>query len=244
MLVDLLLPAFFIGLMGAGHCLGMCGGISAAFAFALADGPRLAGKVVMLGAYNLGRIASYVLIGLLAGAVGRVVQPLDAQVGFPLLRTVAALMLILMGLYVGGWWRVLARLEQLGAGLWRALQPLAARLLPVKTPWQALLAGGVWGWLPCGLVYSALVLALAQGEVLSASLVMLSFGLGTLPALLIGGVAGEGLRSVLRQPALRSLMGLSLIGFGLWTAYFAALHSSIHGHHHAAVYTDKHQHQH
>ncbi|HUM92742.1 MAG TPA: sulfite exporter TauE/SafE family protein, partial [Candidatus Competibacter sp.] len=186
------LAAFLIGLTGGVHCVGMCGGIVGALTLGLPlarERPLLA-RLPFLLAYNTGRIASYVAAGALAGGVGawaaNLVSVHRAQLG---LQVVAGLFMILLGLYLAGWWPVLGHLERAGGVLWRRIEPLGRRLLPVRTLPQALGIGLVWGWLPCGLVYSALVWAIGAGGAGKGALLLLGFGLGTLPALLAMGTA-------------------------------------------------------
>jgi sulfite exporter TauE/SafE len=133
------------------------------------------------------------------------------------LRIIAALLLIAMGLYLAGWWSGLTRIEALGRGLWRYIQPFASRLMPVSSLPRALLLGALWGWLPCGLVYSTLLWAASQGNALDSGLLMLAFGLGTWPVLLATGMAAERLTAVLRKRNVRMAGGLLVILFGLWT---------------------------
>ena len=134
----------------------------------------------LLLAYNLGRISSYTLAGLLLGLAGWAVANSPLVMG---LRVVAALLLIAMGLYLAGWWSGLTRIEALGRGLWRYIQPLTRRFMPVTSLPRALVLGSLWGWLPCGLVYSTLLWAASQGNALDSAALMLAFGLGTLPVL-------------------------------------------------------------
>ena len=122
-----------------------------------------------------------------------------------------------MGLYLAGWWSGLTRIEALGRGLWRHIQPMAQKLLPVTSLPRALLLGALWGWLPCGLVYSTLLWAASQGSPGQAGLLMLAFGLGTWPALLLSGLAAERLGHFLRRRGVRLTGGLLVIAFGLWT---------------------------
>lgn len=216
-----LLAAFTIGLMGAAHCLGMCGGIMAALSFSVPAEAR-SKRIAIVLSYNVGRLASYTLIGLLAGLVG--VQ-LAGGHGLSVLRVIAALLLIAMGLYLADWWRGLTYLEKMGGHLWRLLQPVSKRLMPVKSAGAALLLGGVWGWLPCGLVYTALAYALAQADGVQAALVMLAFGLGTLPAVFLGGVMAEQSKAVLQRKGFRVCMALLIIAFGVWTLFVTLQHA-------------------
>lgn len=212
-LLPLLVSALILGLLGGGHCLGMCGGLMGALTLAIP--PEQRGKRLrLLLAYNFGRILSYTLAGLLLGLAGW------ALAGSPLvtgLRVVAGLLLITMGLYLAGWWSGLTRIESLGRGLWRYVQPLTRRFMPVKSLPHALILGGLWGWLPCGLVYSTLLWSASQGNAFNSALLMLFFGLGTLPVLIATGLAAERLSHIMRNRGIRMAGGLLVILFGLWT---------------------------
>ncbi len=212
-LLPLLLSALVLGLLGGGHCIGMCGGLMGALTLAIPAEQRQR-RLGLLLAYNLGRIASYGLAGLLIGAAGWALASGPAATA---LRLLAGLLLIAMGLYLAGWWSGLTRIEGIGRLLWRRLEPLARRLLPVRNAPRALLLGALWGWLPCGLVYSTLLWAASQGDALDSALLMLAFGLGTLPVLLATGLAAERLTALLRRRGVRIAGGLLVILFGLWT---------------------------
>lgn len=212
-LLPLLLSALILGLLGGGHCIGMCGGLMGALTLAIPAEQRQR-RLRLLLAYNLGRIASYAVAGLLLGAAG---WALASGPAATVLRTVAGLLLITMGLYLAGWWGGLTRIESIGRLLWRHLEPLARRLLPVRNARRALLLGCLWGWLPCGLVYSTLLWAASQGNAVDSALLMLAFGLGTLPVLLATGLAAERLTLLLRRRGVRIAGGLLVILFGLWT---------------------------
>lgn len=208
-----LLTAFLTGLMGGAHCVGMCGGIVAAMSYQAGQRQPLA---IHLG-YNLGRMASYVAAGALAGLLGSAAfltdRLLPLQQG---LYVVAQIVLILLGLYLAGLNRAVLALENLGGVVWKRLQPQLGRLLPVRGFPQAVAAGAIWGWLPCGLVYSVLVVALASGSAWQGGLYLLAFALGTLPNLLAMGWAAEHLRRWTRLPAFKVGAGLLVAGFGVW----------------------------
>jgi uncharacterized protein len=218
-----LLPVFVVGLLGSVHCAGMCGGIVGALSVApmrlhaaRPARPALANAL----AYNLGRIGSYLLAGALAGGIG---QGAGALARLPALQAgaywMANLMLAMLGLYLMDAWRGLARLEQGGQVLWRHVQPLLRRLAPAQGagfgPGRMLAAGLLWGWLPCGMVYSVLATAMLSGSALGGALVMLAFGLGTLPMLLGLGLLGARLRAALRRRGVRLACGALVLGFGL-----------------------------
>ena len=208
-----LASAFLVGLLGGGHCAGMCGGIVGAVSLSL---PGSRPRIGFLLAYNFGRIASYGAAGLLAGAIGASSFFLDHVLPVErVLYALASVMLILLGLYLAGIWRGVVVLETVGGKLWRQVQPWSKRFLPVRTLPQALALGSIWGWLPCGLVYSVVVAALATGSPWRGAALMLAFGLGTLPALLAMGMAAVRMRAVLQNVWVRRLSGLAVIGFGL-----------------------------
>ncbi|AIR91437.1 sulfite exporter TauE/SafE family protein [Pseudomonas cremoricolorata] len=212
-LLPLLGSALVLGLLGSGHCLGMCGGLMGALTLAIPPEQR-ARRVRLLLAYNLGRVLSYACAGLLLGLAGWAVASSPLALA---LRVLAALLLIAMGLYLAGWWSGLTRVEALGRGLWRHLQPLATRLLPVRSVPRALLLGALWGWLPCGLVYSTLLWAASQGNATHSALLMLAFGVGTWPLLLCTGLAAERVAALLHRGSVRRAGGVLVVLFGLWT---------------------------
>jgi sulfite exporter TauE/SafE len=208
------LALFIVGLLGAGHCAGMCGGIVSALSL---QGPQGAGAIPIHLAYNLGRILSYAAAGLLAGALGQLaggVLPLQRG-----LYLFASLMLVAMGIYLLGLTRSLAWLENRGQALWQRIQPLTVRFLPVRGVAQALPLGLLWGWLPCGLVYSALTTALASGSAGQGALLMLAFGLGTLPNLLLAGLLLVRFRRFAQARMTRIASGLLVLGYGLYGLY-------------------------
>lgn len=222
-----LITAFLVGLLGGVHCVGMCGGIVGALTMGLPSSARgsLAAQMPFQLAYNAGRVAGYTLAGALMGALGTLMlRAIPLQFAQRALFGLAALFMIALGLYLGGWWRGLALLERAGAPLWRRLEPLGRRMLPVRSPWQALGIGLVWAWIPCGLVYSVLVWSVSAGSAGQGAALMLAFGLGTLPNLLgISLLAGAAARFG-EQVWLRRGAGLLVLGFGgyaLWQLFSA-----------------------
>lgn len=215
------LAAFLVALLGAVHCFGMCGGIVGALTLGLsaARENRLTAILPYLLAYNSGRMVSYSVAGMLAGGVGAwTANWASVHDGQRILRLIAGLFMILLGLYIAGWWQGLNRVEQAGGLLWRHIEPLGRRLLPVRSVGQALGVGLVWGWLPCGLVYSVLIWAVSAGSAWQGGLLMLSFGLGTLPALLAMGAFAAALAGWLRRPRVRQSAGTLIIIGGVYQA--------------------------
>lgn len=210
-----MLAAFVFGLMGGAHCIGMCGGIMSALTFAVPPSMRHPARLsgLLLG-YNLGRISSYMIAGALVATIGTVFS--IAPAARMALQVFAAVMLILMALYIANWWKGLLKVEAVGRRFWRHIEPLGRRLMPVVKLPQAFALGAVWGWLPCGLVYSMLAWSLAMADPARGALLMGAFGLGTLPALLATGMAARQLSALIRHPATRSIAALCIITFALW----------------------------
>ncbi|WP_394220222.1 sulfite exporter TauE/SafE family protein [Alteromonas gracilis] len=179
--------AFLIGLAGGVHCVGMCGGIVAALRMV---SPKGASAVPYTLAYNMGRIASYTLAGAITGALGKIAANYVPLANYAL-SLLSGIMLLLLACYLGKWWTGLALLENAGKGLFSKLQPLSKRFLPFKTPLSAIPYGFIWGWLPCGLVYSTLTWSLAAGNATQGAAVMFFFGLGTLPTLLAASAGSQ-----------------------------------------------------
>lgn len=228
--IEPLIAAFMIGLLGSTHCFGMCGGIVGALSTGLTDHLRASGTrhVMAQLAYNLGRISSYTLAGVLTGALAAQISMMGVAGDLPLGRYLAAIIMILFGIYITGWWHSLLWLERAGSYLWRYIEPLGRRLLPVRSVGQAYLLGTLWGWLPCGMVYAALALAMSSADALEGGAVMLAFGAGTLPAMLLMGVAFQRFGRLIRQPWVRRVAGLLVIGLGL---FMLLASPGQHGHH-------------
>lgn len=226
----ILIAAALMGLLGSPHCLGMCGGIVTALSVSPATNANAGRRLRLVLGYNLGRILTYALLGLLVGLFGAGLLTVLGQSAWP--RVVTGLLLIATGLYMAGWWLVPAQLERIGVPLWRVLAPWRQRVLPVNTLPRALGAGLLWGLLPCGLVYSALLVALSQSSPLASSLTMLAFGAGTLPALIVAGSAAEQLRRFIQRQGVRQVAGSVLLLTGLWTLAMPVYHSMAGGHQH------------
>ena len=201
---------FGIGLLGAGHCIGMCGGIASALSST--NNKSSPGLVL---AYSCGRIFTYAGAGAVVASLGYASSSYLALA--PILRGIAGLLLISMGLYLAGWWRGLIWLEKGGSLLWRRLQPLGQGLLPVRSVRAALMLGLVWGWLPCGLVYTALAYAATATTPLVGMAQMAAFGLGTMPAIVLGGMSMGKFAQVLQGNNFRRVFALLLIVYGVWT---------------------------
>ncbi len=228
------LSAFIIGLLSSGHCLGMCGGITSMLTSAIAqeNSPKnnlltsaysknpFYNKSLLVFCYNIGRISSYALLGAIVGFTGSIAAK---NIGLPLagLRMVAGVFLVLLGLYLGQWLMVLSKIETIGKKLWQVISPLSNKVIPVNNPLKALSLGVIWGWLPCGLVYSTLTWALASGDAITGALIMTSFGLGTLPALLTMSFGLLSLKKLLKNNKFRKSMAITIILYGFYSIFVA-----------------------
>ncbi|MFT5816490.1 MAG: sulfite exporter TauE/SafE [Psychroserpens sp.] len=211
--------AFVIGLLGSGHCVVMCGGISTMLTTAISDTSRHK-KYAIIFAYNFGRITSYSLIGALVALTSSMAAK---NIGFPvaILKNIAGVFLILLGLYLGQWLMWLSRVEHLGKNIWRYISPHTKKFIPIKNIRSAFALGALWGWLPCGLVYSTLTWALASADVFNGALIMFFFGLGTLPALLSVSLSTISIKSLLSHALFRKLAALLVILYGIYTILIA-----------------------
>lgn len=203
--------AFLIGIAGSVHCIGMCGSIVGAFTFAI---PKSKSPTPFLFAYNTGRIISYTIAGAITGLLGQLFS-LKVAGGIQFLTLIGGIFLLLLGLYIGEWWRILTRLESAGAVLWKYIRPISKRFIPFPSPIYAVGYGLIWGWLPCGLVYSTLTWSVASGSMINGALLMLSFGLGTLPAMIALGFSGNSIKKWVAIAWVRKAVALMLIIYAL-----------------------------
>jgi sulfite exporter TauE/SafE len=212
-----LFSVFLVGLLGGTHCVGMCGGIVGALSLQL---PGQTPQWRFHLAYSAGRIACYALVGVIAGAAGAGSLLLsDILPVKQALYLLANLLLVALGLYLAGLSSLVLRLEGAGDAIWKRLQPYSRKLLPVRSVPQALALGALWGWVPCGLVYSMLITAMASGSAFNGGAVMLAFGLGTLPNLLAMGYFARQLKDFMQHRGVRLTAGLLVGGFGLVGLY-------------------------
>lgn len=227
---SIVVAALVMGLFSTLHCVGMCGGIMGVLTSSLGaeirtQRPVFFGYVALL---IMGRLLSYMGAGLLVGTLG---EGLFALLGEPAavngVRLIAALMMVMVGLYIAGWFPRFAAVERIGLPIWRWLEPLGRRLLPVSSPQQALGYGLVWGWLPCGMVYAALIMALSAGGAVDSALVMGAFGLGTIPAMMGVALFTQRLLLLSRQPRVRQWAGGVLIVLAAGMVWSGQLHLAL-----------------
>ncbi len=215
------ITAFLVGLLGGVHCVGMCGGIVGALCLGLDDGLNKTAQqnfkktFPFLLLYNTGRISSYTLAGILMGSIGWLGSHLFTLYSIQqTLEIIAAAFMLALGLYIAGWWKGLAKVERWGGKvIWQRLEPIGRKFMPVRSYPHAFFLGLVWGWLPCGLVYSVVIWTISTQSPLEGGLLMLCFGLGTLPNLLLMGVFASTLTQFIQQPWVRQVAGMLIMAF-------------------------------
>jgi hypothetical protein len=212
------LVAFMMGLFSSLHCIGMCGSIIGTLTLSLS--PEIRNNKTRLLPYvfnyNLGRVTSYTIAGGLAGIIGvLMIMPFGELHGHRILQLLSALVMMSAGLYIAGWFPRFAYIEKIGIHFWKKIEPYGRKLISVKTHTQAYLFGMVWGWLPCGLVYTALAISATEGDVAKSALTMLAFGIGTLPAVMGMGIMTSILTKLSRTPRFRQVVGLFMIALAL-----------------------------
>ena len=221
------LVAFITGLVGGVHCVGMCGGIVGILSFGQQPNSKESSTlhyIPLLLGYNIGRIAGYISAGAIIGALGASLLSLsELNQSKQILSIIAAIFMFLLGLYLAGFWNILTKVEAVGAKLWVFIEPLSRRFIPVNSIGRATPLGFLWGWLPCGLVYTILIMSLSAGSALEGALLMLAFGLGTLPNLLAMGVIANKLSKWTRNPTVKLIAGLLVIVMGVITLLRAFL---------------------
>ena len=208
--LPLLAAAFVTGLLGSAHCFGMCAGLSGLFAVN-ASVASLKSQIPTAIAYNAGRILSYAFLGVVVASLGQTVVKAVPDMAAPV-RFAGGLLIVIVGLQVAFDWRVLAPVEKAGAKIWQRIAPAAKGLLPVTSLPKALGLGLLWGWLPCGLVYSVLLLSATTANAVNGGLVMLAFGAGTMPAMIMTGISASKLSQFMSRRRLGAGFLIILIG--------------------------------
>lgn len=214
--------ALLMGLFSAFHCLGMCGSIIGSLTLSLKREIRENKRLLLpfVASYNAGRVVSYSMAGMLAGFAENVLSiPLGEGHGHRILQILSAIVMLGAGLHIGGWFPRFAYIEKFGNVVWRRIEPYGRRLVPVETLPRAFVFGMVWGWLPCGLVYTALALAATTGDVFRSTFTMLAFGLGTMPAVMGVGIMTSWMVKLSNMKRFRELTGIVLILLALMATF-------------------------
>lgn len=218
--LPLLSAALLAGLIGSAHCVGMCGGISGLFAVN-ASVSSMGQQVPYALTYNLGRVVSYATLGVIVASVGSVIVKASPQIAIGT-RLLSGVVIILVGLKVAFDIRILNAIEKMGGALWSKIAPAAKGLVPVTSLPRALGLGLLWGWLPCGLVYSVLLIAATSAEPVSGASIMVAFGVGTMPAMIMTGLGAAKLAQLMQSRGTRMGLGLLIVALGLLTVLMPA----------------------
>lgn len=230
--LPLLVAAFAAGLLGSAHCLGMCAGLSGLFAVG-ASVASLRSQLPLALAYNTGRVTSYAVLGLIVAAFGGAMVEAMPRLATPV-RLFSGAMIVVVGLQVAFGWRLLAAVERGGAVIWQRIAPLANGLIPARSVGKAVALGLVWGWLPCGLVYSALLIAATTASPLNGAAVMVAFGVGTMPAMVLSGLSASRLSAFMSRNRLTAGLLIVLLGLATLAMPVSGLFNDTGHHHHAA----------
>ena len=223
----LFLAAFSMGLFGSPHCLGMCGGIVTAFGLSMQHVSDSKKNGLIL-TYHLGRLISYSLLGLIASLVGVAIFQSIMSNSAP--RIVLGAILVLIGLAMLGL-PLFHQLEKVGMRFWQSLAPIRKKVFPIDTFGKALFAGLLWGFLPCGLVYGALMMAIAGNNIATGAALMFVFGLGTMPMLIATQKTVGMLQSSIKNFRLRQINGVIMMLSGLAVIFIPMMMHHNHGSH-------------
>lgn len=224
---------FFIGLASTLHCLGMCGGIVGALSLSLPDEVRSNRSRLFLfvSLMNIGRIVSYMAAGLVAGAFGlEILKALGLDNAHQILKYVGVVFMVAIGFYLAGWFPQMARVEKIGQPVWKILQPVVRKMMPINSSGRALVYGMAWGWLPCGLVYVVLLSTITAGSAVQGASMMLAFGLGTLPTMISAGFMASWLRRFASSVQTRRIIGILIVIMAIASLYLGAGYDE-HQHH-------------
>lgn len=220
--------ALLFGVLSSSHCVGMCGGIMGALSFAVPPEKRVPKYILpILLFYNFGRILSYTTAGAIVGGLSWLLVD-QYHEAIILMRVISGAMLIAMGLYIANLSQILRIIENYGLGLWAWIQKPLKTMLPISHPIQAVFVGMLWGWVPCGLVYSTLVWAASTSNGYQSAIIMLCFGLGTLPAVIATGFFAPAVKRFYQSKYNQVISGIFIILFGIWTIIYPLIGNQHH----------------
>lgn len=226
--------ALIAGIAGSAHCFAMCGGLAGALSMRVGAANGALSALRDASLYQLGRVTGYTVAGAIVGTLGNAIQAAtNISKVASTMRFAAGVLVILVAMRVLSGWNALVWLERLGARFWKAIHPMVNRAAKERGMSRSLLLGLLWGWLPCGLVYSMLLFSALSGDAAHGAAIMLAFGMGTLPAMLASSVLAAQLNSWLKRHGTRQLSGALLLVFGIWLAWaaFPTPHSASHAEH-------------
>jgi len=221
--------AFILGLLGSFHCIGMCGPI--AFVLPL-DRSSKSKMIFQTFLYHLGRLLTYSMIGLLFGFIGKGLYLAGFQQRLSILMGVIMILTVIIPVKVFNRFNITKP-------LYKAIGKIKQQLgiyLNKKSNKSIFLIGFFNGFLPCGLVYMALIGSIASSNAFSGSFYMFLFGLGTVPMMTLTVFAGNILKVSLRNkiqkaiPVFVVIIGLLFIlrGLGLGIPYISPSDAKLH----------------
>ncbi|WP_075189915.1 sulfite exporter TauE/SafE family protein [Maricaulis sp. W15] len=211
-----LVGGFLAGFASSLHCVGMCGGIASSLTMTLSPSAQNGARLRTLMLAQLGRVMAYVVAGGVLAALGsQAYFEFDRAEAHLILRWAGALVLVYIGLSVIGWAPSLAGFDRAGAGIQSFIATRLGHRVQAASP---VMAGLVWGLLPCGMVYATLFYALLSGSAVSGAMIMLGFGLGTMPAVTAAALGMTHILALARRQRMRLAVGLAIIILGFASA--------------------------
>ncbi len=233
------LVALVLGFFSTVHCLGMCAGIVGALSMTIPSGIRddRWTFTILVIAYNLGRISTYTILGVIAGLSGvAIVDQVFIESGQRMLQIIAGILLCGIGLNLMGLFPWTNKLGAIGYAIWSYIRPVGRYFFPVTNIYRAFASGMIWGMLPCAVIYSALLTSIAMANVYKSTLVMLFFGLGTLPGMIITGMISGNTNKKFQSSLLRYLAAILILALGIYSLSIPLLHTDMHQHHHQNLF--------
>ncbi|HFL8819309.1 MAG TPA: sulfite exporter TauE/SafE family protein [Candidatus Azoamicus sp. OHIO2] len=202
--------AILIGLISSGHCLSMCGGIVVAFSFKTYS----KNQYIYQFLYNIGRITSYSLIAIIVNLFGVFLFDFSGYYSY-YLKIFSNFILIIIGLHICNIFHGLFFIESFLWNFWNIISSIIGKINPLKSIYHAFLLGMVWGYIPCGLIYSTIIWTAGFGSITKSFMLIILFGIGTLPSMLLAGVLSTKFKNILYNKIVRSIAGSFIILFGI-----------------------------
>lgn len=200
----LLTGAFFIGFAAQTHCVGMCGPVIGILGMNNSY-KRIPAAIL----YNLGRISTYTLLGVIGGLIAASVSDISS-IQY-VIRYIAGGIMILIALQLFGMPQALGFIERPFQYIWKPIQKFSQRFFPIRTARGTYTVGMIWGLLPCGAVYGPLAIAMGAGSVAKSAGIMFAFGLGTLPLMLGLAIFGNFVGHFFAKKQVRMVAGLLVL---------------------------------
>jgi len=207
---------FSIGLFGSTHCIGMCGGILSALSIAISNKQSNNKKNKYCILYNIGRISMYVIIFIILSIISNLLDKATSEITIKILRIISGFLLVIIGLYLSNFWSGIIYLEKVGLFFWNSISILIKFIVPVNSYIKAYILGLIWGLIPCGLVYTTILLALVNTNFNFSLVLIIFFGIGTLPAMMMTGIIYTKYSFLFLDKNIKYFFGIFIILFGIW----------------------------